>query len=1126
MKKILGLDIGSNSIGWALVEEKTKIIDLGVRIFPVGVREDDYNKSGTETSKSTARRDARMARRVKMRYALRRKQLKGILAENGMTPSPDRLYTSKELYALRKDALDGQISLEDIGRIFLLLNQRRGFKSSKKDQSNDKETSKLKKEMSELETKVYESGARTIGEYFYNLFVQTEGIENWHNPDEPLERIRKRFVYRKMYEAEFDLIWNKQREYYPQLTGTPEESAKIKDRKLSLEEKKKLKEHFKQTLYYKIKEYTVFYQRPLKSAKHLVAKCRFEPNKRVAPKSSFIFQEFRIWQTLANLKVTDGERIRSFLTLEEKILLADELMHNASLSQSKLRKKIGLSSRAVFEGWEENIKGNTTATAFIKAFGTVFFDSLPYGGFDDKGVELTHYRLWHTLFFATDDDWLYQYSQEVLGLTEEQAAEYSTIVLEPDYSSISQKAAGKILPFLKEGLNYADACQKVKEKYNDPRYHHSYSEEEDSKDRILVSIISPISKEESLGNPLVEQALSETIKLVNAVIKEYGKPDEIKIEFARGLKKPKGEREKIKSRNDDKRRLREEYEVFLKERLNLNHVTQNDILKYELWLEMGCEKTDVEGFAEFVKKVSSKDKEKYRLYLECGRVSPYTGKIISLEKLFSPQIQVEHIIPYSKCMDNSFANKTLCEDDFNLDKSNSTPFELFKHDPIALAEFKERIKAFPDYKQDKFLADEIPSDFLASQLTNTAYIAREARKKLKTVCRDVRVVNGQATSQLRRIWGLNRLLNDLNEKNRDDHRHHAVDALVIAFTNDYYINILSQHSQLDDGRLKLVRNDDVPKELFPYPAFKLDITALLSTTLTSYRNKKRLVTKRSNKYIHSASPVQQPQKSVPAIRGSLHEETYYGRITNPHTNQQVFVVRKDVSSFTDVKQIEKIIDTAIKKIILEHIDNNGGKVSEALKTKTVYMYSRDEKKKIPIKKVRIASNDSEMIPLREGVYVPSGNNYSFAIYEDSETGKREYECISFYQASQRALKGLPVVLPEKNGKELILNLKQRDLVVWYKQHPDEIDWENKADLFDRLYRVVKFDKNGIASFALHNYSNVKVDKPKEYPEGVVLGNRTFNTIKAVKVEINNLGKIVKVYDKAHPILRQSSLLEP
>lgn len=1075
MSTTLGLDIGTNSIGWCLMEDNNKILDIGVRIFPVGVKEDDYNKSGSEISKNATRRTARGIRRLYDRYKLRRKQLKKLLLNLSMLSPDNYILSSRELYKLRKTALDEKISLKDIGCIFLLLNQRRGFKSNKKEaktEESKKELSEIKIKMNELKNKIDELGYRTVGEYFYSLFEKNSSVKNWHNSEEPVERIRNRFVYRSLYENEFDKIWNKQKEYY--------------------------KDIFNDDNYKKIKDNCIFYQRPLKSQKHLVGKCRFEPRKRVSPKSSYEFQEFRIWNTINNLRINFEDRFRDPLSIEEKNILASKLMKVEKLKKTEIKKILNLGSKATFNEMPDTLYGNTTYSKLSKALDQDYFDNL-----DDK----MKYKLWHTLFFANDEEWLMNYAIEKLGFTKDKAEKFVDINLEQDYSNISVKAIRKILPYLKSNNDYAKSCELA-------GYHHSYDEDSDSKERVLKDKIE-ISKEDNLRNPLVQQSVSESIRLVNALIREYGKPDKIKVEFARELKKPKDKREKMKRVNDEKDRKREDYRVFLKEKCNFKNVSKADILKFELWLEMEFSekdlkslnnKIDVAEFRKFAKNIKSSDKEKYELYLECGRISPYTGKVISIYELFSPEIEVEHIIPYSKCMDDSFLNKTLSEREFNKTKGNLTPYEYFKSRPDELYSFKERIKHFSDVKQERFLMEVLPDDFLNSQLTNNAYIAKQTRKKLKTICRDVNITNGQATSVLRNLWELNKILNPdgKNEKSRFDHRHHAIDALVIANTKTVHIRLLSTASHFDyRGKLRI---DHFP---IPYNNFYDDAESKVSEVLVSYRNKKRLVTSKINKYVHSKKDI--TQKSI-SIRGPLHEETFYGQITNPNTSNKCFVVRKPITFLEKIKQIEKVVDLGIRKILIEHIKENGGEnnIKKAL-TIPVFIKSKDGSKKIPIKSVRMIDNSEKMIQLRPNVndklFVSSGNNYLIAIYEDSE-GNRDFETITFHDATSMYLNNKLIIKPILNNKHFLLSLIQKDMVIVYDNNKDEINWNNNRELFDRLFRVIKFDVTGQIFLGRHNIS--KIDLSKDRNVNVI--QCRVSTFKGIKVKISTIGKIVKCYD--------------
>jgi CRISPR-associated endonuclease Csn1 len=1088
----LGLDIGTNSIGWCLASE-TRMIDAGVRIFPVGVKEDDYNKSGSEISKNAARRNARTARRLNQRYKLRRKQLQQLLVELEMQPGITLLHLSaKDLYSLRRKALDEQISLSELGRIFFLLNQRRGFKSSKKDGGavTEKEKSEMKKAMHELEVKVLENNCRTIGEYFYLLFLQNNDIPGWHNPHEPVERIRKRFVERKLYSKEFDLIWEKQKEYYPLL--------------LSDENKRRIKDE------------CIFYQRPLKSAKHLVGKCRFEEKKRCMPVSHTAYQQFRIWQRIHDMRITDKERFNDPLTIAEKTKLFAAFNEAEQLTKAEIKKVLGLSKNAVFNDLPDKIKGNTTVARLMAALGKVYWGTLTLSA---------HQRLWHTLFFASDEDWLAQHAVKKLGLTEEQAIAYAAVNLEEGYGSLSAKALLKgaepdvaengILHYLEKGLAYTEACAAA-------GYHHSL---EKLGDGSLNKII--IKPDDYIRNPLVQQCMSETVRLINSIIKQYGKPDNIRVEMARSLKKAKADREQIKRRNDDTERRRDGYRDFLRERLGKNQLSKSELIKFELFLEMEYAETelkklngtiDLAEFRRFASNVKPSDSLKYRLWLECGRISPYTGNIISLSKLFSSDIDIEHIIPYSRCMDDSFLNKSLCEHAFNADiKSNKMPYEVFGSDNTQWKIFRERIKHFPSAKQERFLLEAIPDGFLNSQLNNTAYAGRMMKQYLSQVCTRVQVTNGQATSYLRRFWGLNGLLDEpveagetdnpdngaplAKEKNREDHRHHAIDAMVIAFTTPYYVNILSRESQFDGlGRMQ------VKGIKFPYEAFKLEANELLWRMMISYRNEKRLLTWKKNNYRHSRADTP-PQRTL-QVRGALHEETNYGQIRHPETGEPVYVIRRDITGIDKEAHIAKVVDADIRDLLKNHIEQNGGDIKKAMSVPLYRVSMKNGQEiRVPVKKVRMAEK-ATLIQLRPvenpKLFVASGNNYCFVLYGTNEKD-RQFETVSFYDAAQRARKREPIIQPEKNGKPLICSLMQKDMVVLYQEHPDEIDWNNQRDLFTRLCRVIKFDIVGQIFFGKHQVARFdeKRDRNKYFFQ------QRYSTMKAIKVKVDLLGKIVK-----------------
>jgi CRISPR-associated endonuclease Csn1 len=1103
--KTIGLDIGTTSIGWAIIDDNQKI-NAGVHIFPVGVKDDDYNKSGKEVSKNESRRTARGARRLNFRYKLRRNQLKRILVDQGMMPefkvdgnvihyAP---FEPRELFYLRKKALDVPVTLQELGRIFLLINQRRGFKSGRKDsgKGDEKETSKLKISMGELDRTIESAGCRTLGEYYWSLFEKADQVENWRNPNEPIEPLHNkkhradigRYAFRSTYEKEFDLIWETQKQYHTQLTD--ELKIQIKDR-------------------------TIFYQRKLKSAKHLVSKCRFYPGKKVSPKSHPVYQEFRTWQMLSDLRVTvqsdttGAYRSMEKLTLEEKHLLAKELKWVDKLSEAQMKKLLGFSREAKFNQIESLGFGNRTLASFVKALGKSRAENMTFGEID---------QLWHVLYCAEEDHELLKHLIEFYHFSMEEAEKLVRINLEPDYGKVSQKAAKGLVAHMKEGMDYSEASLAL-------GFHHSQTEL-DNPNRELANRIKYLKKEDDLRNPLVNKTVSETIRIVNALISKYGRPDLVRVEFARSLQKPKKLREEELARNKAKKTRRDEYLEFLYAKVGRHIVKKSDLLKFELWLEMElaememakiAPEIDFQEFQKFALKVNSGDKLKYDLWLECSRISPYTGKVIRLSDLFSPEIEVEHIIPYSLCQDNSFINLTLAEKSFNANKGNRTPLQFFRdsNDQPGLLRFKKLVEHFSEAKQKRFLfegSEEELKKFRPSDLANTAFISRVVRNKIRTAVKKVEVTNGQITSQLREFWGLNTMLNPdgENKKSRDDHRHHALDAITIAFTTNSIVHKLSQEAKFDHrGKMRI---PDFPP---PFPGFIEKTQESISSIFTSFRVESRLLVRKTNKYIHSKSKNKTPQQTI-TVRGALHEETYYGQIFHPLTKKPAYVTRKPLSFIKKLEDIEKIVDKPTRERIFNFLATEKAETDKSIQAALAngfFYKSKDGLKDIQVFKVRVETASSGMIQVRpdkvSNSFVESGSNYLFAIYE-GEDGKRSFKNFSIFD-SVKSLKanGTLASLVDEHGRKLLATFMKNEMFVAYKENEDEIDWENPHDLFSRLYRVVKFDKRGLIVSSIHNLGNVKVDYPKNYPQDVVLA-KMANTWRGVKVRISETGDLIRI----------------
>lgn len=882
-KHIIGLDVGTNSLGWSLIKEYVdgtiEIVKTGVHVFPIGTIVDD--KSNKEKTRNEQRRGYRGASRLRYRFKLRRKNLKEVLSDLKMLPDYSKLYKPKnkkaqsfELYKLRADAINPEIKipLPEIGRIFMLLNKYRGFKSNaKKLQQKDSEAGKVKKGYESLQQLIDDSGAETIGEYFFKMHEKAQqwyDESKWHNPNEPIDEraynkdsgefilfnsngIRRhhgRYTLRDMYLHEFDKIWAAQKKHYPKIfTGSRKEYDVITQ--LPYKERIEALKEFKKTNYWHIRDYCIYYQRPLKSQKKYVSNCQFERGsfdikqytitengiekvkekriwkkkaKKACPKSHPYFQEFRIWQKLHQIRykspeedVYKGEPLKT----EWIKALAETLMENfevflnktpAIVKENKLWFGKILLEKGLIQNTdhykfnidkadedvdheqknENKITGNVTYSSFLEALGEKTFGRLKNE--TNKRIEQISreevidieesklFQLWHHLYTAKDalfkeDDWLkcILTAPTKWNFTAEQAQKIIETGLQPDYGSYSSKVLKAILPEMRKGLNEYEALKAIGKRYINED--NTIGEQVKLKEKIAQL------KYQELRNPVVERALSKTIKLVNAILEKYKneidrESFEIRIESTRQFRKPRQERETERRKNADKDKLRDQYAAYLtkhKEKLGFkgNIYKYSSIIgKYELWLQMNMNESDdvfVEEFKSFSKITKQEDKLKHRLWLECGRMCPYTGEIINLTDCFSSEVEIEHIIPLSRSLDNSFNNKTLTYRKINALKGSMTPLEfLSKSGEHALKDFKRSMNSkyldFNDSKKELFLATSVPKEFSNNQLSNTSYIAKYTRKKMQEVCRNVQFTNGTATSELRnKDWGLSNLLDKI-----------------------------------------------------------------------------------------------------------------------------------------------------------------------------------------------------------------------------------------------------------------------------------------------------------------------------------------------------------------------------
>lgn len=960
--KILGLDLGSSSIGWAVVscdDEKSSILGLGSRIIPYeGTEGKDFEK-GTGESRNSLRTTARGARRGYDRYQLRRKLLIELLIKKDMCPSEvEKSICKDDLWKLRSRAVNEKVSLRELGRLFLWLNQKRGYKSGRSEANIDKKDTELVSSIKNRHQEINELNI-TIGQYFAK---KLEG--------DSFFRIKDNIFPREAYIEEFDAICKEQQKHYLELN-----------------------DKFIET----IRNSVIYYQRPLKSQKSLVSMCEFESKEyvgkdnktyvsgpKVAPKSSPLFQVEKIWETINNITLSNKNGNDITLSLEQKKALFEHLDNNDKLTLTDLFEIVGYEKDdcVVNSQLKKGLEGNRTKVAILKCFGDkvneyenlfkLDLDVIKYSDnmaylYDKKSRELLgekpmlvveskvekepYYKLWHTIYAIKDKGECFN---ALTKMKIEESIADKLVALDfstSGYGNKSVKVFRKILPYLMQGDNYYKAMSYA-------GYNHSNSLNKDENlSRALESELSILPKN-SLRQPIVEKILNQMINVVNAVIIKYGRPDEIRIELARELKQSKDERKSSEKYMGEREKVNKQIASLLKTDYGLN-ATRRNIIKWRLYEEMQGGNKKLNAFC-----------------IYCGQPISKTDAIIG------SGVDVEHIIPKSKLFDDSQNNKTLAHRHCNRDKNDQTAYDFMNgksekefNDYILRVNSLYTNHIITKSKRDKLLMseDEIPQDFIDRQLRESQYIAKKAHQILQKICHNVWATSGSVTSELRRLWGWDDVTMNLqfdkykqlgltsfvewesdNGRNkhqkevitgfskRDDHRHHAVDALVIACTKQGYIqkmntlsssktnqsikDELSRSAKEYKTKLSLLEKYIVSKQ----PISTAKVSEAVDSIFVSFKSGKKVTTLTKRKVkVKGVKTVVQDKLLTP--RGALHEETVYGEIKVLDRNKPL----KYLFNYPDLiykQYIRELVENRLSKC-----DNDSKKALSSLKKEPIYL---------------------------------------------------------------------------------------------------------------------------------------------------------------------------------------------
>lgn len=884
MRYRLGLDLGTNSIGWAAVTLDDQghpcgVLDMGVRIFPDGRNPTD------NTSNAVARRTARGQRRRRDRYLMRRDELMQALVEYGLMPSDPE--ARKELqrldpYSLRARALDHPLRPFELGRALFHLDQRRGFKSNRKSGGEEEdEKKKIGSAIEGLRRSIEESGARTLGEFLARRHARRETV-----------RAREElglYPDRAMYQEEFDTIRQKQEEHH----------------KLSPEQWDRLHE-------------IIFYQRPLKPVEPGWCQFEFDSGKERAPKALPVFQEFRIFSEINILEVQIASEQERPLDEVERERVLHRLRSGKDINFANPHTGLRLDSwRAgvsfnLARGGRKKIQRDETTARLSKR---ELFGSRWQNFSLAERNEIVKF-----LLDTEDPETVHQKAVEEWGLSEPQAKAVANVSLPTGYGNLSEKAIHKILPHLKEGRIYSEAVKEAG--YS----HHSDFRSSTALDRLPY--YGEVLQRDAVGadptkdprkdgeearygrfpNPTVHIGLNQLRRVVNRLIDVYGKPEEIAVELARDLKSNREQRLRYQQQQREGRERNQRLsEMLEKEGQDPSH---GMFRKLRLW-------------------------EEQKQGAVC--ICPYTGRTLSFAMVVDSQTEVDHILPFSQTLDDSMANKVVCIAAANRDKGDRSPYKAFGYNQMGY-DYQNILDAtanFPPNKRWRFREDAMErfaeeGIFLDRQLNETRYLSRTARAYLAHLYDEkgekrqrVKATPGHLTALLRRAWGLQGILRaiadtgEIVRKQRDDHRHHAIDAFVVANTTQGLLQRFARAAASNHHTAVERLTSLVPD---PWEGFQREqLRPVLDRLVVSYK----------------------PDHGTRGVKGKttgqLHNETAYGLVELAEDGPSRVVRRKKLSALKRKSELDAVRDPDMRKALIELWDQTeadiraqGGKASETL----------------------------------------------------------------------------------------------------------------------------------------------------------------------------------------------------
>lgn len=1048
-EKILGIDTGTNSLGWAIVEKEdgvTRLLEKGTNIFTEGVK----IEKGIESSKAAERTEHRASRKHYRRRKVRKIRLLTILVENHMCPPVSKLelknWRTKKIYPANEQfmawqrtedkeginpyhyryiCLTEKLNLDNLSQRYILgralyhLNQRRGFLSNRKDTSKESE-GVVKEGISDLSVKIEEAGCQYLGEYFYKLYEKGEKIRNHYT------------ARKEHYLKEFHAICEKQG-IDVELVGKLEKA--------------------------------IFTQLPLKSQKGLVGTCKFEKGKSRCPSSHPLYEEFRMYSFLNNIKMrTPKDLEMRYLTVEEKNKVIPKFKRKSkkSFTFEDIAKELAGKNNYCFDGdkaekpyrfnyqMDTNVAGCVVTAQLEEIFGDKWLDNVceVYTLAQGKTKFNIMNDVWHALFNFDDEDKLREFGKNRLQLDDEVARKFSKISMPNDYASLSLKAIRKILPYMRDyGLIYSQAVFLANLEEVLPKYVWEIKDMREAAIEKIIDLINNYDKRceertleqcikdflkkkfmvdesrlkklyhpsmielypcvqpddmglyqlgspriSSVRNPMAMHSLFRLRKVINLLLKEK-KIDEnttIQIEFARELNDA-NMRNAIQQYQRNREKNHNEYRERIIE-YGIKDPTERDILKYQLWEE-----------------------QEHKCI--------YTGEEICIGDFLGthPKYDIEHTVPRSVGGDSTMANMTLCNSAYNRDvKGTKLPTALQDYDAILqrIEGWKEKyveldrrirktkgVSTSTKEEKDKNIRNRnllvLERNYWRdkySRFTMTEVPEGFARRQGVSIGLISRYARLYLKSVFKRVFVVKGIItsefrkiwgiqDEYSKKERVNHVHHCIDAITIACIGRSEYDRLAQYYHEDD-EYKLGRLSKKPQFPKPWPTFVEDIKAVQDEILVAHYNKDILpkhTKKRNGKLLIQGD----------TARARLHQDKFYGTIMKDEKLR--YVCRCKLSNLKET-DIDKIVDDEVRRKVKESVKLHGS-LSKAVEKK-IWM---NEQKKIEIKKVRYYVKQLEPISIKKHrdlsmqeykrhYQVWNDGNYLVAIYiGKDEKGKEDRE---------------------------------------------------------------------------------------------------------------------------------------